>query len=237
MTGITPRRPGGVQNIPRPTSRRDGGAPLWADKSVGFDLKAVVDSIDRSIRDERVFRQPATDEKISAVLVLLTTGDRGTEVLLTRRSAQLENHRGEMSFPGGRVDEGESIITAALRETHEEVGVHPDLVEVRGELSALSTFVSKSYIVPIMATISAKPVMTLNTHEVERAMWVPLEELVRPDTFSWEWWSFDRPESSNERPMFFFHLEDETVWGATARILHELLCVVHGVNHVELPNW
>ena len=226
MSGSTPRRQGGAQNIPRPTSRRDGGAPLWVDQSINFHLDAVVDRIDRSPPDEPSIRQPRDDEKVAAVLVLLTNGERGTEVLLTRRSTQLKNHSGEISFPGGRVDIGESMIEAALRETHEEVGVHPDLVEVRGGLSALSTFVSKSFIVPIVATIGEKPAMTLNAHEVERAMWVPLEELVRPDTFSWEWWSFDGHESSSEKPMFFFHLEDETVWGATARILHELLCVL-----------
>jgi hypothetical protein len=97
--------------------------------------------------------------------------------------------------------------------------------------------VSRSFIVPIIGTIEKKPELVLNSYEVERAMWVPLAELVRADTFSWEWWNFDRVELPGDRPMFFFHLDDETVWGATARMLHELLCVIHGVNHFDLPNW
>ena len=142
----------------------------------------------------------------------------------------------EISFPGGRVDANEGIIEAARRETHEEVGVHPDMVRVHGTLSPLSTYVSRSFIVPVVATIDHKPDLVLNHGEVERAFWVPMAELVRADTFSWEWWSVPVADDG-ERPMFFFHLDDETVWGATARILHELLCRVHGVNHLELPNW
>jgi hypothetical protein len=77
----------------------------------------------------------------------------------------------------------------------------------------------------------------LSVHEVERAFWVPLSELVRPDTFHWEWWQFDHDELRGERPMFFFHLDDETVWGATARMLHELLCRVHGIEQVGIEEW
>ena len=168
---------------------------------------------------------------------MLAPGEHGAEILLTRRSTKLSNHQGEISFPGGRVDEGESIVDAALRETHEEVGVHPQLVTVHSELSPLSTFVSRSYIVPVLATVPEKPELSMSSYEVDRTLWVPLAELVRDDTFSWEWWNFDRVEFADDRPMFFFHLDDETIWGATARILHELLCVIHGVNHFDLPNW
>ena len=187
--------------------------------------------------DGRAQITPRVDEKVSAVLALLAPGEFGAEVLLTRRSTKLSNHQGEISFPGGRVDEGESIVDAALRETPEEVGVHPQLVTVHSELSPLSTFVSRSYIVPVLATVLEKPELSMSSYEVDRALWVPLAELVRADTFSWEWWNFDRVEVPEDRPMFFFHLDDETIWGATARMLHELLCVVHGVNHFDLPNW
>lgn len=210
---------------------------MWSGRSVDFSFESVVRTIQRRSIDERAHKTPRTDEKVSAVLALLAPGECGAEVLLTRRSTQLSNHRGEISFPGGRVDDGESIVDAALRETHEEVGVHQRLVQVHGELSPLSTFVSRSYIVPVVATVDEKPELSISAHEVERALWVPLAELVRADTFSWEWWNFDRVELPGDRPMFFFHLEDETIWGATARMLHELLCVIHGVNHFDLPNW
>ena len=65
------------------------------------------------------------DARVSAVLIVLVEGDDGAEVLLTRRSMEMRNHRGEISFPGGRLDAGETPIDAALREAHEEVGLDP----------------------------------------------------------------------------------------------------------------
>ena len=243
MTSGSPRRAGGAQKIPTPTVRRSGGAAMWSDQTADFTLEAIVEKIQQlSIiqqisTDQRSRTAPRENEKISAVLALLAPGEHGAEILLTRRSTKLSNHQGEISFPGGRVDSDESIVEAALRETHEEVGVTAQLVTVHAELSPLSTFVSRSYIVPVLATVHEKPELLISSDEVDRALWVPLAELVRADTFSWEWWNFDRVEFSEDRPMFFFHLDDETIWGATARILHELLCVIHGVNHFELPNW
>ena len=243
MSTGSPRRAGGAQKIPTPTMRRSGGAAMWSDQTADFTLEAIVEKIQQLSliqqisTDQRSRTAPRENEKISAVLALLAPGEHGAEILLTRRSTKLSNHQGEISFPGGRVDSDESIVEAALRETHEEVGVTAQLVTVHAELSPLSTFVSRSYIVPVLATVHEKPELLISSDEVDRALWVPLAELVRADTFSWEWWNFDRVEFSEDRPMFFFHLDDETIWGATARILHELLCVIHGVNHFELPNW
>ena len=170
-------------------------------------------------------------------MILLAEGPSGAEVLLTRRTETLNNHKGEMSFPGGRVDADEGLIEAARREAWEEVGVDPSSVTVVGRLSPLSTFVSRSFIVPVVGVLSSHPVLTLHEVEVDRAMWVPLVELVRADTFSWEWWDFTGLPDSQERAMFFFRLDDETVWGATARMLHELLCIVYGADHLSICNW
>jgi 8-oxo-dGTP pyrophosphatase MutT (NUDIX family) len=160
-------------------------------------------------------------------MALLVDGPDGAEVLLTRRSSQLNNHRGEISFPGGRADEGESIVEAALRETFEEVGIDSSLITVHCELSPLSTFVSRSYIVPVIGSAPVKPQLNLNQHEVEKAFWVPLSELTRSDTYVAETWTFTMSERANAQPMHFFYLDDETIWGATARMLHELLSLVH----------
>lgn len=223
------KRPGGDQIIPEPSMRRDGGRSAWNDRVADFSLGAVRSQLDSRISAVGVTSSPRSDERISAVMGLLADGPFGTEILLTRRSQTMSNHRGEISFPGGRVDEGESIVDAALRETWEEVGIPAELVTVHTELSPLSTFVSRSYIIPVIASIDDKVDLRLNSVEVDRAFWVPLAELVRPDTFSWEWWTFDLSAEASERPMYFFHLDDETVWGATARVLHELLSLIHGV--------
>jgi 8-oxo-dGTP pyrophosphatase MutT (NUDIX family) len=132
---------------------------------------------------------------------------------------RMNSHKGEISFPGGRVDPGETPIDAALREAHEEVGLDPVAPRVVGELAHLSTIVSKSYIVPVVATIDHRPELSAQTMEVDRVMWTPIAELTRPGTYRLERWA----NLPVDRPLHFFELDDETVWGATARILFDLL--------------
>lgn len=230
MNGADPfltRRPGGAQIVPEPTLKRPGDVPPWSGKTPDVSLSAVLARLARGVSPVGVTSSPRADERISAVMVLLVDGPQGAEVLLTRRSSTMTNHHGEISFPGGRADEGESIVDAARRETFEEVGVPPSSLAVHCELSPLSTFVSRSYIVPVIASVPTKPTLRLNDHEVERAFWVPLAELVRSDTYVSEFWTFSTSERSTAQAMHFFYLDDETVWGATARMLHELLTLVH----------
>jgi 8-oxo-dGTP pyrophosphatase MutT (NUDIX family) len=168
------------------------------------------------------------DARPSAVLVVLADGPDGAEVLLTRRSMEMTSHRGEVSFPGGRLDPGESYVEAALREAHEEVGLSPATVEVVGQLHPISTWVSRSWIVPIVGRLTTplpldEPLRG-RTSEVDRVLWVPLHDLTSHGTFREEWWH----TAMGERPIYFFELDDETVWGATARMLHQLLRVAHG---------
>ena len=169
------------------------------------------------------------DARPSAVLAVVADGPTGAEVLLTRRSLEMRSHRGEVSFPGGRRDPGESYVDAALREAHEEVGLHPSAVEVVGQLHPIGTWVSRSWIVPIVARLVAPlpivPELSGVTSEVDRVLWVPLHDLTRPGTFREEWWQ----TAIGERPIYFFELDDETVWGATARLLYQLLRVAHGL--------
>jgi 8-oxo-dGTP pyrophosphatase MutT (NUDIX family) len=167
----------------------------------------------------------------SAVLVAVVDGPHGAEVLLTRRSESLTSHRGEISFPGGRVDAGETFEAAALREAHEEVALDPSAVRLGGRLDPISTLVSRSFIVPVVGAVDVQPTLWPAADEVDRIMWVPLAELTRSGTFHEEIWPFD----DQHRPMFFFELDDETIWGATARMLHQLLRVALGITGPEPP--
>ena len=160
------------------------------------------------------------------MLVALAEGPTGPEVLLTRRSWELRSHRGEMSFPGGRTDPGETPVDTALREAHEEVGLDPSLVTIHGELEHLNTVVSRSYIVPKVATVADPLPLTARTMEVDRVMWVPLHEFTRPDTYRSEVWGTE----PTDRTLHFFELDDETVWGATATMLVDLLSRTLGVS-------
>ena len=112
MTTGSIRRAGGTQRIPAPHSRHDAGKPLWDNRSVEFSLDSLMRTVADRAEPLGAISSPRPDERISSVLALLAPGPNGAEVLLTRRSSSLNNHSGEMSFPGGRVDEGESIIEA-----------------------------------------------------------------------------------------------------------------------------
>jgi mutator protein MutT len=159
------------------------------------------------------------DARPSAVLIVLADGPDGANVLLTRRSRDLRTHRGEISFPGGRIDAGETPAEAALREAEEEVALDPATVTIFAELEHLNTVVSRSYIVPIVGRVPSVVPLEPASAEVERVLWLPLSELVRPDTYRAERWG----TSPTDRLLHFFELDDETVWGATAHMLVELL--------------
>ncbi len=156
--------------------------------------------------------------RASAVLIALFDGDQGAEVLLTRRAWHLRSHKGEVCFPGGRQDDGETPVQAALREAHEEVLLDPSHVTVVGELDHLATLVG-GLIVPIVARLDRRPVLSAGTSEVDRIFATPLVDFLRADTFREEHWTRD----DMTFPVTFFELDDETVWGATARLLRDLL--------------
>lgn len=173
----------------------------------------------RAVRDRPTSRPaPLTgsDARPAAVLIVVAddpAGDAG--VLLTRRNRRLRANPGEISFPGGRLEPGESPEAAAVREAHEEVGLDPVDVELVGTLDHLVTIAHPSYVVPVVARVQSQLDLTPAPDEVERILWVPLAELVRPDTYRVERWG--QPPMS--RLLYFYELDDETIWGATGRIL------------------
>ena len=107
------------------------------------------------------------DKIPSAVLVAMFEESGEARVILTRRSQNLRFHQGEVSFPGGRCDPGESAAQCALREAREETGLDPGLVTVTGELSPLATFSSESFITPVVGVLGARPPMRPNPSEVD----------------------------------------------------------------------
>ena len=110
-------------------------------------------------------------------------------------------------------------MQAALRETKEEIGVDASTARIVGELPAHRTISSASHIIPHVVQLGAEPRQFVLNNEVERVFSVSLRELVRPDTYAQEHWVF--PDREVVVPMFY--LDDETIWGATARVLQELI--------------
>ena len=161
----------------------------------------------------------------AAVLVPVFEEDGVARLLLTRRSTNLPSHQGQVAFPGGKVHAGETAEAGALREAHEEVGIRPEDVEVVGALQELSTVASQFVLAPFVGVLPERPSLVPNPGEVARAFDVAVAELMKPDVYHEERWELP---GMGERPMHFFDIADETVWGATARILHDLLALVTG---------
>ena len=165
-----------------------------------------------------------------AVLVALFESDEDTRVLLTRRASHLRRNQGEVAFPGGRLEPGESPVEAALREAFEEVALQPDSVEILGELSALATVSRPSLIQPVVGVLAGRPVVEANPDEVSEVFDVALSDLTAPGIFREEIWSL--PDGSR-RPIYFYDVCDPPVWGATARVLKELLDLLGGGRPAE----
>ncbi len=223
------RRPGGDQRIPRPDEFRIGETAPWS----GRDLDVLTD-FDECIRrleahflnrtpvDIRAPYAPAQGTRPSAVLLPLVNRSGTPHMVLTRRSAKLNNHRGEISFPGGRVEDGENHEDAALREAHEEIALPPRHVRTLGVLDLVTTRVSNSTITPIVGAVDTEPMFSAHAAEVERILTLPLTELVRADTYRHEFWT----TPFGEITIHFFELDDETVWGATGNLLAQLIDAV-----------
>ncbi len=140
-------------------------------------------------------------------------------VLLTVRSRNLPNHRGQISLPGGLVEPDESLREAALREAHEEVGLDLERVHVLGSLSAVFIPVTGFILHPFVATCWYKPAFTPSPDEVERVLEVPLTRFTEPSVLRTE----TRELLGREARVPYFDVEGERLWGATAMILSELL--------------
>lgn len=170
----------------------------------------------------------------SAVLVALFEEAGEARVVLTVRSSRLRSHRGEVAFPGGRLDPGETVEDAALREADEEVALDPASVALVGALTAMPTVSSNTLMTPVVATLSGRPELVASPDEVDRVFDVALADLLAEGVFREEWWSIPGRTGADGRdggefPVWFYTAGHELIWGATARVLTELLCVTLGL--------
>jgi 8-oxo-dGTP pyrophosphatase MutT (NUDIX family) len=163
----------------------------------------------------------------SAVLCALFDDEQGrATVVLTRRAQHLRSHRGEVSFPGGGQEPGDAdLLATAVRESVEEVGLHPEGLELLGELDHLRTVSGNSYIAPYVVALPGPPQLEPNPAEVEHILRVPLTELLDDGVYHEEEWGIP----GLLRPIMFFDVEGDTIWGATAAMLRNLLELVLAV--------
>jgi len=179
------------------------------------------DALEQVPREARTAPEHA---RVGAVLVLLEDTPQGPRVVLTRRRRDLRSHPGQVSFPGGRLDPGETVEEAALREAQEEVGLRADTVEVIGAGPRFYIPPSRFWVVPVLARWKAPHGLAENPWEVDEVLRVPVARLLDRDRWR------HAPMSSGASS-WAWQLDEDLLWGATAVVMSTLLDVaVHGWN-------
>jgi 8-oxo-dGTP pyrophosphatase MutT (NUDIX family) len=156
----------------------------------------------------------------SAVLLALYERDDAVQVLFIKRTDRVGLHKGEIGFPGGRIEpDDEGPLAAALREAEEEVGIPPAAVEPIGTLPAVSTIVTNMLIYPFVGRLAAPPTLVPSEYEVAETIEVPLPILLDPATYHEEDWII----RGFKRRIFVYRHGPYDIWGATGRIVQDFL--------------
>lgn len=233
MTTVSDR--GGPQRIPRPTLWTPGDPAPWSrldDSCRRLDAERINAAF--AGRTGAPAAVEGSGEVPTAVLVALYPDRNGeVHVILTRRSDTLRYHTGEVSFPGGRAEPGETMLEAALREAAEEVGLDRSWAVPLGELDHLSTVTRRASITPVVAWLPRQPELVASEAEVAVILRVPLRELLDPGVYREEIWG--PPEHGH--PIHFFELVGDTVWGATAAMLRQMLSIALDLDPGTRAQW
>lgn len=186
------------------------------------EVRRRIDSFPEPKRPPRV-----PDMQAAAVLMPLFEAGGETRVILTRRPDTMPSHRGDVAFPGGKFhpEVDPTLQDAALRECEEEIGLSRAAIEIVAELDTISTVTSRFLVAPYVGVLSGPPELEPDPREVERVFDVALSDLMADGVHREEHWG----TGVLARAVDIFELEDETVWGLTARILSGFLTLITSV--------
>ncbi len=172
-------------------------------------------------------REVIIREGLRPSAVLVPVYEKGGEyyIVLTKRSEDVEHHKGQISFPGGAYDEVDGDLRAtALREAFEEIGIRAEDVEILGKLDDQATFTSNFAVTPFVGAIPYPYDFRVNRKEVEELIEAPVASLLDPACFSPQ-----TPDSEGElHPCGYYRYGGHSITGITAGILQQLLALVFG---------
>lgn len=160
--------------------------------------------------------QPGEPAAAAVLIALYDSGDGLTRLVLTKRPDTMPTHAGHIAFPGGRPDPGDDgPVSTALREAQEEVGIPPGNVDVVGYLPPIHTVEYRLMVVPVVGRLPAPPDLIPSPREVVRIYEPSLDELAEQELW--------RSEDWNGHRVWFYDLEGDVLWGATAMMVRRLL--------------
>lgn len=186
--------------------------PIWT--LPDFEAK-----LERLLRSRRKRLLSPDGMVTAAVLVPLYRKNGSRHVLLTKRSDFVEHHRGEISFPGGKLDPSDAnVLACALRETAEEIGVDPKDVKVLGELDDFYTVATRFLVIPFVGIIPYPYEFRTSEREISSLLGVPLEVFFDPSRRSEDMWMV----KGQSIEVISYLWQGHNIWGATARIMKHL---------------
>ena len=188
-----------------------------------------LDQLKEDLKTILVHREPkrikgnGADYTQASVLLPLFIRDEKYWLLFTKRANTVEYHKGEVSFPGGVVDEDDdSLEGTAKRETFEEIGIREEDIEILGQLDDIPTMMSRFIIHPFVGVVPFPYAFTINRREVEHLIEVPLRFFLDPSQP--QPFSIDHEGDILETPAFIY--KDAVIWGATERILENFINLI-----------
>tara|TARA_B100000029_G_C17465103_1_gene919978 strand:- start:461 stop:1093 length:633 start_codon:yes stop_codon:yes gene_type:complete len=164
--------------------------------------------------------------KKAAVLCLLDYNDQDLTIILTLRSKKLKDHPGQISFPGGKVNNKENLFDCALRETNEEIGLKSKNINVLGELNMYLSG-SNFLIKPIVGYTDGRFRVSLNKDEVDRVIYFPISYLFNNRNLTKS--SYIDKSSNTKKFYYDIYWHDMRIWGTTAIILVHLSKIINSV--------
>ena len=173
------------------------------------------------MQDRPALAIDAPEHRRAYVLIAIIEDGDGYGVLFSRRSQNLAAHSGQIAFPGGAVEQGESLEAAALRESEEEVGIPASRVEIIGRLDDLITN-SGFLVAPFVGLIEGKIDYILQASEVDEVFEVPIHRLLAEDQPEVRYVEF----RGKRYPVYYYHSDHHEIWGLTGRILKGFLDLV-----------
>jgi 8-oxo-dGTP pyrophosphatase MutT (NUDIX family) len=184
----------------------------------------------RALEAHRPQEMTMPGARAAAVLIPIVLVPEPT-LLFTVRTDTVRSHKGQISFPGGSVDEtDDSRAATSVRETEEEIGLNPADVRLVGELDTFPTFVSGYVVTPFVGILDEEPELTPNPAEVARVLHVPVASLsneIRQEP------GFTHGERTYPTEAWVW--EDHVIWGVTARIVRQFLEILGEAGLVEPP--
>jgi 8-oxo-dGTP pyrophosphatase MutT (NUDIX family) len=185
-----------------------------------MDLEALRKRLDAALSRRPRLTLDRSD-LVSAAVLVPVTDHGGPHIVFTKKTSGVPHHKGQFSFPGGLVETRDgSRVETALREAWEEIRLPAEAVEVLGLLDDTPTRATNFVITPVVGIVRDPVEFKPDGREIERVIEVPLATLRDPAIFRTEMWERD----GEPHPVLFYQVSaDDLVWGATARILSQLL--------------